>query len=521
MQAVAAEAAERAAAEGRARQEVLRFRGKPLHLKLQEERLKLQQAEEQERQARHKGAQRMVRPSQPSPGDVAMKPEIPPAAAAAAAPAAPLQPQAFGAARTSPHRRRSPGLTRPEPRHRSGTGEEHRHHRHHATQHSAHAEAETVAEEVDGPSQPAGAAAQAPANHAVRHGEVHDPNRDKLRTKGVVLYSTRMKGDGPPVPPLPPLPPPPPPVKVVGRAQSPASSPEMPPTQPSGQPLLATAHSGPLQPSLRSHRHSGVGTPAEDRPSNQGAALGLEVLTTDVAIAAMAHAAHDDDFVVLASGPGSQDGTAVEVAPHDASACDVQALAAMGAEQGGEEAAAIAEGGPSVDRAQAPASPKEATTAAEADQGDGVSAEMVRDRADVGPEVAIEEKADVELASDYASEPDEGANHTEHDAATVVAVDAPQSNASSTVGVEVEAADGDGKVEPGSGPDQIVGLDSAVNEEEAYAESGSAAEAESDEELERPEAEGVAAAATLAGAAGTAGDGDGGASGRRSRGNNS
>ncbi|GFH14958.1 hypothetical protein HaLaN_11102 [Haematococcus lacustris] len=67
MQAVAAEAAERAAAEVRARQEVLRFRGKPLHLKLQEERLKLQQAEEQERHARHKGAQRKERPSQPSP----------------------------------------------------------------------------------------------------------------------------------------------------------------------------------------------------------------------------------------------------------------------------------------------------------------------------------------------------------------------------------------------------------------------------------------------------------------------
>ncbi|MGQ3192957.1 hypothetical protein, partial [Neoaquamicrobium sediminum] len=141
-----------------------------------------------------------------------------------------------------------------------------------------------------------------------------------------------------------------------------------------------------------------------------------------------------------------------------------------------------------------------------------MSAEMVRDRADVGPEVAIEENADVELASDYASEPDEGANQTEHDDATVVAVDAPQSNASSTVGVK-EAADGDGKVEPGSGPDQTVGLDSAVDEEEEYAESGSAAEAESDEELERPEAEGVAAAATLAGAAGTAGDGDGGESG--------
>ncbi|KAL6753115.1 hypothetical protein V8C86DRAFT_2734388 [Haematococcus lacustris] len=308
-QAVAAEAAERAAAEERARQEVLKFKGKPLHEKLEEEYEKVQKAEEQERKTRYEQttAQRHVRPAQIISGQVVIKPLPGATPVAATPPGGPSSHQ--GGQRTSPHRHRSPGPSRPEPRRTSGTGAKHNHHSTTSTatpaaHQSNRAEAD-VAEQVD---------EEEPLPFGVPSGGAAAPNNaksDKPRTKGVMLYSTRAKATGPPVPPVPA--PPHPLLVAVDSVQSHGSGQT---TQPGGQPLLATGHTGPLQPSLRSRRNSGVSSTAAQAFDPNNADHNAALIRQVVSQAACAPAVHlDDDDVVLASGSGSHDGSATQASP--------------------------------------------------------------------------------------------------------------------------------------------------------------------------------------------------------------
>ncbi|GFH25980.1 hypothetical protein HaLaN_24042, partial [Haematococcus lacustris] len=291
-QAVAAEAAERAAAEERARQEVLKFKGKPLHEKTRYEQTT---------------AQRHVRPAQIISGQVVIKPLPGATPVAATPPGGPSSHQ--GGQRASPHRHRSPGPSRPEPRRTSGTGAKHNHHSTTSTAaptaHQSNRAEANAAEQVD---------EEEPLPFGVPSGGAaapHSAKSDKPRTKGVMLYSTRAKGTGPPVPPVPA--PPQPLVVAVDSVQSHASGQT---TQPAGQPLLATGHTGPLQPSLRSRRNSGASSTAAQAFDPNNADHNAALIRQVVSQAASAPAVHlDDDDVVLASGSGSHDGTATQASP--------------------------------------------------------------------------------------------------------------------------------------------------------------------------------------------------------------